>query len=384
MSQPVTKDKKKDYAWLKSFARKLLIYIFSISIVIGSTTFAIKYTYNKFTRPMDADNEEDIVVVIPMGTSVRGIGSILYEEGLIKNKGVFRIFMEFADGSSDIKAGKYKLKKSMELAEIIESLTTGEAAIPQVRFTIPEGRTIRQIANALDESGKFDFNEEEFLAEAMNIEKYQERFPDLKAIPRERLESEEDIYPLEGYLFPETYFVDEGATPEEIINTMIAQFVKVYDSRYRARARELGLTVDEVITLASTIQREGRVTDEFSKISAVFHNRLEKGMKLESDATVQYITGSNRPAVTAEERNIESGYNTYKNFGLPIGPIACPGELAIKSALYPDEDMMDPEEPYLYFVLMDPREGRHSFNYNYDEHVSDTKKYRPLWDNISD
>ena len=85
----------------------------------------------------------------------------------------------------------------MELAEIIESLTTGEAAIPQVRFTIPEGRTIRQIANALDESGKFDFNEEEFLAEAMNIEKYQERFPDLKAIPRERLESEEDIYPLE-------------------------------------------------------------------------------------------------------------------------------------------------------------------------------------------
>lgn len=379
MSQPIVKEKKKEPYYNSPFVRKLLVYVVSLCIVIATTTLMIKYTYNKLTKPMDANDDSDVVVLIPMGTSVRGIGNILYKEGLIRNKGAFKIFMEFSDGSSDIKAGKYKLKKNMDLIQVIESITSGEGAIPQTKFTIPEGRTIKQIANALDESGKFDFTEEEFLKEASNIEKYQKRFPDLQGIPEERLDLEKYPHPLEGYLFPETYFVDEGATPEDIINTMIAQFVKVYGSEYRARAEELELTTDQVVTLASVVQREARVKDEFPKIAAVFHNRIDEEMNLGSCATVQYITGQNRPYVTAEEKKIESGYNTYKYTGLPVGPIACPGEIALKAVLYPDEDMMDPEKPYLYFVLMDPNEGRHAFNYDYDAHVKDTEKYEHLW-----
>lgn len=379
MSQPMVKDKKKEPYYKNPFVRKLLVYIISLCIVIGITTFAIKYTYNKLTNPVDANDNNDVVVVIPMGTSVRGIGNILYEEGLIRNKGAFKIFMEFSDSSSDIKAGKYKLKKSMDLTQVIEAITSGEGAIPQIKFTIPEGRTVKQIANALEESGKFDFTEEEFLEEASNIEKYQKRFPDLQGIPEERLDTEKYPHPLEGYLFPETYFVDEGATPEEIINTMVAQFMKVYGPEYRARAEELDLSIDQVVTLASLIQGEARVRDEFPKIAAVLHNRLERQMALGLNAPIYYITGKNSLYLTKEETKVDSPYNTYIHSGLPVGPISCPGELAIKAALYPDEDMMDPEKPYLYFVLMDPKEGRHAFNYDHDAHLKDTEKYKPLW-----
>src|SRR5690606_28834340 len=147
------------------FIRKLLIYVISLCIVVGTVFFAVKYTYNKFTNPMDSNDHSDVVIVVPMGTSARGIGNILYEEGLIRNKGVFKIFMELSSKSSNIQAGKYKLKKSMSLPEIVDSITTGEGAIPQKKFTIPEGRTIAQTANALDESGKFPFTEEEFIEE---------------------------------------------------------------------------------------------------------------------------------------------------------------------------------------------------------------------------
>lgn len=383
MSQPIVKENKKKPYYKNPFVRKLLVYVVSLCIVIATTTIVLKYTYNKLTKPVDANDDSDVVVLIPMGTSVRGIGNILYEEGLIRNKGAFKIFMEFSDSAADIKAGKYKLKKNMDLMQVIEAITSGEGAIPQIKFTIPEGRTIKQIADALEASGKFDFTADEFLKEASNIEKYQKQFSDLQDIPEERLDKEKFPHPLEGYLFPETYFVDEGATPEDIINTMLAQFVKVYSSAYRARAEELELTTDEVVTLASVVQGEARVRDEFPKIAAVFHNRIEKDMTLDSNATIQYITGKNSLYLTSEETRVESEYNTYKYPGLPIGPISCPGEVAIKAVLYPDEDMMDPEKPYLYFVLMDPNEGRHVFNYDYDAHVKDKKKYEHLWKDVA-
>ena len=327
MSQPIIKKEKKPVVKKDQnthlqhpFIRKLLIYVISLCIVVGTVFFAVKYTYNKFTNPMDSNDHSDVVIVVPMGTSARGIGNILYEEGLIRNKGVFKIFMELSGKSSNIQAGKYKLKKSMSLPEIVDSITSGEGAIPQKKFTIPEGRTIAQIANALDESGKFPFTEEEFIEEAANIEKYEKQFTFLQDIPEERRDKEKYPYPLEGYLFPETYFVDEGSTPEDIIKTMLSQFAKIYGTEYKARADELELTTDEVVTLASIVQREARLKEEFPKIAAVFHNRMKKDMALESCATIRYITGKNILYVTNEEAQIESRYNTYKHNGLPIDP----------------------------------------------------------------
>ena len=154
MSQPiVNKDKKSPY--INPLMRRILVYVVSLCIVIGTVVFTVKHTYNKYTKPMDVKDDSDVVVVVPMGTSVRGIGNILYDEGLIRNKGAFKIFMEFSDKSSKVKAGKYKLKKSMSLPEIVEAITSGEGAIPQKKFTIPEGKSIKEIANALAESGKF-------------------------------------------------------------------------------------------------------------------------------------------------------------------------------------------------------------------------------------
>lgn len=148
----------------------------------------------------------------------------------------------------------------------------------------------------------------------------------------------------------------------------------------REKAEALGMTVDDVVTLASIIQNEGK-NEEFEKISAVFHNRLKIGMRLESCATVGYALDRviKQFNITAEDKKIESPYNTYKYHGLPIGPISSPGEAALLAALNPYEEFMSEKKPMLYFVLMDPEAGLHAFNSTYEDHIRDTNKYSKLW-----
>ncbi|MFU0801189.1 MAG: endolytic transglycosylase MltG [Xylanivirga thermophila] len=365
----------------KNILRQFMIYAISLSIVLSTVLILVKSSYKKYIMAVDPKDKSETVVEIPMATSARGIGDILYEHQLIRNKGVFRILIDLSDKASKIKAGKYKFSKSMNLNEIIDGLTTGDAFIPQKKFTIPEGRNIHEIASALEQSKKFSFTADDFIKEASDIDKYAKEFSFLKDIPQQRKEGKYAQFPLEGYLFPETYFVDEDATAEDIIRVMLKQFENVYRGEYKARADELGLTTDQVVSLASIIQSEAKLKDEFPKISAVFHNRIKKNMALEACSTIQYVTSRKSLVVTTQETKIDSKYNTYKYKGLPIGPICCPGELAIRAALYPDEEFMDAEKPYLYFVLKDPNEGSHAFNYDYKAHLQDKKKYESQWQN---
>lgn len=357
--------------------RQVLIYLISILIVISSVYALITFAYNEYLKPVDARSEELIDVEIPSGSSLSKISEILYEKGLIRNKTVFKLFVDLSDNTSKLRAGKYKLSPSMSMAQIMDELLSNNAAVPTVKITIIEGWDIRRMAKYLVGEKGFDFTEEEFI-NAARVENFTE-YVFLQEIPEERRNGDGDIIPLEGYLFPDTYIVYEDAKPEDIMRKMLDQFEKVFDDAMKQRAEELGMTIDEVVTLASIIQREARKTEEFPKISAVFHNRLNKGMNLESCATVQYIINENRWTLTEEEMRIDSPYNTYINSGLPIGPISSPGRLALTSALNPYEEFMDPNRPYLYFVLKNPDTGEHAFNYSYQEHLRDKAKYESQW-----
>jgi UPF0755 protein len=372
------KDKTvKQHPLLKSFLRKLSIYAISILIVFCVVAGVVTYGYNNYFKPVDSSDDTLVKIEIPPGSSLSKISDLLYENGLIRNKAVFKLFVDLSDKTSKLKFGKYELSRDMDMQEIMDELLTGKAALSTVTITILEHWDIRDVTNYLVKEKGFAFTEEEFL-DAAKVENFSE-YVFLQEIPEARRNGEVGISPLEGYLYPETYFVYEDAAPEDIIRKMLNQFEIVFNEEMRLRAEELGMTTDEVVTLASIIQREGRIANEFQMISAVFHNRLKKEMNLESCATVQYIINEDRWTLTEEEMNIDSPYNTYKNTGLPVGPINSPGRTALMAALYPFEEYMTKNRPYLYFVLKDPEKGEHVFNYSYQAHLKDKQKYESLW-----
>lgn len=362
----------------KKILRQLLIFLISLALVLGSIALAVQTVYNKFIKPVDPEDDTLITVEVPMGTSINGIAEILYENNLIRNTAAFKLMVDLSNKSNKMQAGKYELSKSMTIQEIINELMTGQVSVSTVLVTIREGDDIRTIASRLVDEYNMNFTEEQFIAEARRIEKYMDDYPFLRNIPEERRESE---FPMEGYLFPDTYYFYADSTPERIIRTMLGEFDAKFTQEMRDLADEQGMTMDEVVTLASIIQNEAK-TEEFSKVSAVFHNRLKIGMNLESCATINYVIEDrevNQITLTIEDTKIDSQYNTYKNPGLPLGPISSPGLDALNAALNPYPEFMEPNEPMLFFVLMDPETGLHAFNSTYEGHVKDKQKYQVNW-----
>jgi UPF0755 protein len=368
---------QKEKGLLYRFIRKLLIFIISLGIVISSVYMGVNFVYSKYIMPVDSNNTELVEIEIPRGSSLDAISQILYDNNLIRSKTAFKLYVDVSNKTSQLKAGKYKLSRNMELGQIMDELLAGNAASDTVTITIIEGWDIRKIARYLVKEKEFQFTEQEFI-DAAKVENFTD-FVFLQDIPEERKKGEVGTSPLEGYLFPDTYIVYQDASPEDIMRKMLVQFEKVYNESVLEKAQALEMTMDEVVTLASVIQREARMSEDFAKISAVFHNRLNKEMPLGSCATVQFLINEDRWILTEEEMNIDSPYNTYINKGLPIGPIASPGRLALVSAVNPYEEFMDPKKPYLYFVLKDPKTGEHVFNTDYDQHLKDKEKYEGEW-----
>jgi UPF0755 protein len=239
------------------------------------------------------------------------------------------------------------------MEEIMELLLTGKA--DTLRFTIPEGYDIKRVTAKLAEEGLI--NQEAFLKEIESGQFDYEFLKDAPAGPDR----------LEGFLFPETYEIFATANEHDIIDKMLYQFNKVFTAEYYARAEELGMSVREVITLASIIEREARVPEDRPIIASVFYNRLTIDMPLQSCATVQYILGEQKPVLSIKDTQIESPYNTYQNLGLPPGPIASPGADSIKAALYPADTN------YLYFLAKG--DGSHAFSSTYEQFLRDKAKY---------
>ena len=183
-------------------------------------------------------------------------------------------------------------------------------------------------------------------------------------------------YLLEGYLAPNTYEIYTSATPTDVLKKLLDQTDAVFSYEWQERATEIGMSVDQVLTMASLIEKEAKTAD-FAKVSAVFYNRLKNNMNLGSDVTIHYITGERRMSLRDSDLAIDSPYNTYKYAGLPLGPICNPSSNAIQAALYPDETFI--AEKYLYFCSKDPNTGELVFSKTLEEHNAAVAIYAPLW-----
>jgi UPF0755 protein len=304
---------------------------------------------------VEAGAPEAVQFEIPMGSTVPEIGEILEDKGLIRSALAFRIATRLKGHGDNYKAGMYLINVGTGLQDIMEEITKGSIYKETVKFTIPEGLELRQIADLLHQKGIAD--REEFMKE---VEQGEFEYDFIKELPdRENR--------LEGYLFPDTYEVFVGETAHSIIDRMLGRFEEV--------AGEIGLlgwkgdmTLDEVVTLASVVEREAGTVEELPLVSAVFHNRMRIGMNLGSCATVQYVLKERKPRLSTKDTQIDSPYNTYIVPGLPIGPIASPGREALRAAMEPaDSD-------YLYFVATN--KGTNVFSDNYQQFLKDKEKYR--------
>lgn len=303
-------------------------------------------------EPFDKSQGE-VRVQIPAGSSTRQIAAILHSEDLIENEYIFLAYAKLAGYDKKLKAGNYVLSKSLSLSQLLEQLSKGQADV--VAFTVPEGYSVEQIAELLAQKGLV--NKDEFLDLAKHGD-----FNNLYVNNELNVE-----YNLEGYLFPDTYHVSPDSSAEEIINLMLKRFAEIYDEEAQARAKNIGLKDQELITLASMIEKEAKLDSDRSLIAGVIYNRLKKGMRLQIDATIQYIYKQPKARLTYKDLEIESPYNTYLHEGLPPGPIASPGKAAIEAALYPAET------DFLYYVAKS--DGSHVFSKTLKEHNEAKKKY---------
>jgi UPF0755 protein len=296
-------------------------------------------------RPVNIADTSRVSVTIPQGSGTEAIATILEDADLIGNKTLFRIRSRLDGSDGQYKAGAYMFTRDMSMRSIMAELVNGAAALTK-RFTVPEGLTVMQTAEILAETGIASRNE--FLIEAATGDFGSYRFL-------------EGAVELEGFLYPETYDVYDDASAHDVINRMLAQFDKLFTEEYYGKAEALGLSVGEVVTIASLIERETRVPEERALVASVIMNRIAAGMPLQIDATVQYALGENKDRLNYVDLEVDSPYNTYKITGLPPGPICSPRIECIEAALNPANTN------YIYYVLAPELDGRHNFTKNYDE-----------------
>jgi UPF0755 protein len=322
-----------------------ILLVLAVLVVLAAAAAALAFSYvEKERRPMEAGNETPVTVIIPEGAGTGGIAALLNESGLTGDPRVFRLQSRLRQLDGRYQAGVFRLNKAMSMDEIMDQLIAGANAFQ--RFTVPEGYTVAQTGERLAAAGLALVTAEDFLEEVNNGDFSGYAF--LRDAPAGENR-------LEGYLYPQTYDVYVDVTAYGVIDRMLTQFDQLFTEDYYRKAQELGLSVNEVVTIASLIERETRVADERALVSSVIHNRLARGMQLQIDATVQYALGEQKERLLYADLEVDSPYNTYKIPGLPPGPICSPRIECIEAALFPADTN------YLYYVLKPELNGAHNF-----------------------
>ena len=361
------------YSGLWHILRPILVGLTVFVLVAGIGMTVWNRLYGSFLAPVDEEDPAEYSFEISSGDSLNRVASNLEKAGLIRSRSVFKYYCDFAGMAQKIQTGTYSLTKGMTMTEIADRLTTGDGN-PIVRnITLIPGETVEEFAAKLARDGVLE-NTDAFLAACRDGKAFREYYYISDVLASGQPEKRK--YVLEGYLAPDTYEVYVSATEEEIIRKLLSQTEAVFPAEYQERAEALGLTMDEVLTLASLIEKEAKKTD-FARVSAVFHNRLQAKMKLESDVTIHYITGVPKMALAESDLKVSSPYNTYQVAGLPLGPICNPSPAAIQAALYPDETMI--AEKYLYFCAKEPESGELYFSKTADQHRRAVEAYAPMW-----
>jgi UPF0755 protein len=286
------------------------------------------------------------------GMSFKTIAAKLQQEGIIRYRGYFEIIGRLEGISRKVRVGYYGLGAHMSMWEVLDALRKGK--VIEYEVVIPEGYNLYQIAWTLTGTPLISSDPRDFIKVATNKE-----FVHSLGIPADTLE---------GYLFPDTYFLPKGITVQDIAKRMVQRYRTVFSDSYRRRAEEMGFTEHQIITLASIVEKEAKVDSERKLIAAVYLNRLKLGMKLQADPTAVYGTKAWITKVTAQDLKRKSPYNTYLHKGLPPGPIANPGQGAILATLYPED------VDYLYFVAQG--DGSHYFSKDFGEHGKAVNRYK--------
>jgi UPF0755 protein len=319
-------------------------------LVAGICVLLLLYAFLVLTLPPNLRGERR-QVVIPRGVPFKGVVRILDDEGLLRSPRGFYLMGRLMGVRGRVQAGEYELSTTMPPSIILHKLVTGD--VMKYRITIPEGYTTRQIASYLQEEGIIE-DQQQFLAKAFSAEFAAGLGIEGKSV--------------EGYLFPDTYFLPKGVSPGEIIKTMVGRFKRVYGPDFARRAAELGMTEREIVTLASIIEKETGLAEERPLISAVFHNRLKRGMPLCSDPTVIYGIPNFDGNLRKKDLEQWTPYNTYLKKGLPPGPIANPGRSSLLAALYP--------APVQYLFFVSRNDGSHYFSTTLREHNEAVWRYQ--------
>ncbi len=293
-----------------------------------------------------------LVLQVPR-QSAHEVLRILQEKGVLRPGPFGRIYLKLTGHAGDLKAGEYLFEEALTAPQVLERLIRGEVYYHKV--TIPEGLRSEEIFALFEREG-FGSDQE-----------FRSAFLDVSRIAGIDPEASD----LEGYLFPDTYLLPQGAGAREVVDQMVSRHLGLWTPQWRRQAEALGWTVRQVVTLASLIEKETARGEERSLVSSVFHNRLAKGMRLQCDPTIIYalaMRGRYHGLITRSDLELDSRYNTYAYPGLPPGPIANPGRDSLQAALFPDRT------EYLYFVSMN--NGRHAFSTNLQDHSRAVRKYQ--------
>jgi len=295
------------------------------------------------------DQKETIIIIKP-GQSLSATSQKLYKTSIITNPLKFQLLVRAKKYDKKIQAGEYLLSPLMSPNHILDLMTNGKVILHKI--TIPEGYNLNQIASLVEETGLgtketfLNATKDQPLLHTMNI----------------------NAKTFEGYLFPDTYHFPKKISPKDIIKIMVKRFHSVFTGEWEKQAKNLSFSVHEIVTLASIIEKETGAAFERPMISSVFHNRLKKNMRLETDPTVIYGIKDFDGNITRKHLTTKTQYNTYVIKGLPPGPIANPGKESIKAALFPDST------PYIYFVSK--KNKTHQFSTNLADHNKAVRKYQ--------
>lgn len=343
---------------MKAVIRTVLILILVLAAAAGGGAW---YIWNGMQPVKPAGPAVTVTIEKGMGSSQ--IADLLEQEGIIKHSLFFKGYLKWVQEGSSFKAGTYQVSSGDSYDTLISRLNAGDVVKEAtVTFTIPEGYTAVQVAEKL--AAAWNQKPEVFLA-LIDSGKGLEAVSKLE-IPDNPLLR----HRLEGYLFPETYELAKDSTPQEVIGAMLEQLVKKLDTipEWKAKLANCGLSLHELLTVASLVEREVVVDKERPLVAGIIYNRLDKGQKLEIDATVQYLLDKQKERLYEKDLKVDSPYNTYKQAGLPPGPISSPGLASIEAAMTPEIS------DYFFYVTKKDGSQGHLFARTYKEHLANIQK----------
>ena len=355
--------RKKETSIIKKIMKYFMIALLVIVLVGGFFTW--NYIKGE-TQPVDTAQTELVSFEIEQGASVKEVSKALEKEGIIRNSKLFNFYLKFKNVSG-FKSGLYHVSKSMTLDEIIAELSGQGKDKDQnaTKVLIREGEQLTEIAKEVEKSTKY--SAEDFMAKVQDedfLRYLVQKFPKLLT---QSYNGYQVKYVLEGYLFPATYDMNDSKTLQMLITEMVAKTDEVM-SKYYDKILASDYTLQEIMAMASLIEKEGTKLEDRKKISSVFHNRIKDNMMLQTDVSVQYALGEHKEALSLEDLEVDSPYNLYQNYGVGPGPYNSPSEDAIVAAMEPEKT------DYLYF-LADIHTKEIYYAKTYEEHLELKAKY---------